>query len=388
VAVHPCGCLAYVVNAFTDNIFVYKIDSNTGMLKFPLVDSKAINYGPNSVAVDPTGRFVYVTASVSDVPGDVDKVWMFQVDPTTGRLIPNGNVGSRGVKPTSVAVHPNGRFAYVTNGDSFSVTMFAIDPMAGGLTSLGWVYAGAEPSAVALDPAGHFAYTANYGSDDVSMFKIDRDTGELEEIGPPVGAGLLPYSLTVDATGRFVYVTNDFSDDVSMFKIDGPTGQLKPLAPAVDAGHQPTGVAVAGPYVYVANAGGGSLTGSVSPYKIGATGLLTEIGPAVAAGGDPEAIAVVGFDPPSTIGVFRNGQWYLDNGNGQFDGCEIDLCDLPFGLPGDQAVVGDWDGDGRSQLGVFRNGQWYLDNGNGVWEGCAVDSCLPFGLPGDQAVAG
>ena len=41
-----------------------------------------------------------------------------------------------------------------------------------------------------------------------------------------------------------------------------------------------------------------------------------------------------------------------------------------FGLPGDQPVMGDWTGDGRIRVGVFRNGEWYLDlNGNRRWDG-------------------
>ncbi len=102
---------------------------------------------------------------------------------------------------------------------------------------------------------------------------------------------------------------------------------------------------------------------------------------------------------PTQLGVYRDGQWYLDNGNGQWDGCGNfpgqDQCLLSgFGVPSDQAVTGDWDGDGITQLGVYRDGQWYLDNGNGQWDGCgsfpAQDQCLQsgFGVPSDQAVTG
>ena len=92
------------------------------------------------------------------------------------------------------------------------------------------------------------------------------------------------------------------------------------------------------------------------------------------------------------IGVFRNGSWYLDaNGNGQWDGCTVDRCVIgSFGEPGDLPVVGDWNRDGQTDLGVFRNGQWYLDaNGNGLWDGCSIDRCTlsGFGEPGDQPIA-
>ena len=69
-------------------------------------------------------------------------------------------------------------------------------------------------------------------------------------------------------------------------------------------------------------------------------------------------------------GVFRNGNWYLDyNGDGQWSGCgtttDTDRC-YTFGMAGDIPVIGDWSGNGVSKIGVFRNGNWYLDyNGDG-----------------------
>ena len=111
-------------------------------------------------------------------------------------------------------------------------------------------------------------------------------------------------------------------------------------------------------------------------------------------GGYPEDIPVVGDwmgDGASKIGIYRNGQWFLDaNGNGKWDGCGIDRCIEAFGgLPGDLPVVGDWAGNGSSKIGFYRNGSWYLDyNGNGIWDGCDVDECFQFfgGIPSDLPV--
>ena len=110
-------------------------------------------------------------------------------------------------------------------------------------------------------------------------------------------------------------------------------------------------------------------------------------------------------DSLAKVGVFRAGNWYFDDGNGQWDGCEIDRCHLKnpeqpsagFGLGGDYPVVGDWNGDGVLKIGVFRNGSWFFDNGNGQWDGCGIDACVlripeqpntGFGLPGDLPAVG
>ena len=43
-----------------------------------------------------------------------------------------------------------------------------------------------------------------------------------------------------------------------------------------------------------------------------------------------------------------------------------------------------------SSIGVFRSsiGEWYLDNGNGTWDGCGVDGCYAFGMSGGYAGTG
>jgi len=95
------------------------------------------------------------------------------------------------------------------------------------------------------------------------------------------------------------------------------------------------------------------------------------------------------------IGTFTpsTGLWKLDlNNNGKLDSCTIDGCLGPFGLAGDLPVVGDWVGTGKAQLGVFdpASGLWDLDlNGNGLFDGCQIDQCLgPFGQSGDLPVVG
>ena len=86
------------------------------------------------------------------------------------------------------------------------------------------------------------------------------------------------------------------------------------------------------------------------------------------------------------IGVFLNGEWWLDsNGDGTWDtGDDYHT----FGSPGVQAVTGDWNHDGTDEIGVFLNGGWWLDsNGNGRWDQ-GVDTYYAFGSAGVQPVAG
>ena len=94
---------------------------------------------------------------------------------------------------------------------------------------------------------------------------------------------------------------------------------------------------------------------------------------------------------PAEIGVFRSGNWYLDyTGDGQWSACgttlSTDRC-YAFGLASDIPIAGDWNASGITNIGVFRNGNWYLDKtGDGVWD--TGDAAYSFGITGDIPVVG
>jgi len=112
--------------------------------------------------------------------------------------------------------------------------------------------------------------------------------------------------------------------------------------------------------------------------------------------GQPGDLPVVGDWTGSgvdRIGLLRansgSGYWYLDlNGNGVWDsGSDRQV---KFGQPGDQPVVGDWNGAGTDLLGLYRQGTWYMDlDGSGSWNGTPTDKVMgKFGQPADVAVVG
>jgi serine-aspartate repeat-containing protein C/D/E len=79
--------------------------------------------------------------------------------------------------------------------------------------------------------------------------------------------------------------------------------------------------------------------------------------------GDRAVVGDWNGDGIDTIGVFRDGTWWLDvDGDGRFT--DRDRV-VQFGQAGDIPVVGDWNGNGITNLGVYRQGRWILDtNGN------------------------
>jgi hypothetical protein len=96
-------------------------------------------------------------------------------------------------------------------------------------------------------------------------------------------------------------------------------------------------------------------------------------------------------DGITNIGVFRNGAWYLDqDGSRSWGPGDVTIPAGAFGNPNDIPITGDWNGDGITNIGVFRNGAWYLDaNGSRTWN--AGDVTIPagtFGNPNDIPVTG
>jgi len=274
VTVDPSGKFAYVTSTGDDfssdgSVAMYTINATTGAL----TSIGAITGNcpglcvPLSVVVDPSGKFAYVPN------GDVA---MYTINATTGALTSIGTTAVEGA--TSVAVNPSGKFAYVATESGTgagSVSTYTINATTGALTSVGTIAAGTNPVSMVVVPAGKFAYVANSSSSDVSMYAINVTTGVLTSVGT-IAAGTNPDSIAVDPTGKFAYVANFTSNDVSMYTINANTGTLTSIG-TIAAGQSPTSIAVhpSGKFAYVTN----SMSNDVSIYSIdGATGALTLIG--------------------------------------------------------------------------------------------------------------
>ena len=227
LVIDPTGKFAYVVTgggSVPSNVGMYSIDATTGTLTS--MGAIAAEGVPNSVAVDSAGKFVYM-ATANATFGLAGSVSAYAINATTGALGLIGTIAA-GTDPVSVAVDPSGKFAYVTNSGSNDVSMYTIDATTGALASMGTIAAGADPVSVAVDPSGKFAYVTNFGSNDVSMYTINSTTGSLTVIGM-TAAGLSPASIAIHPSGKFGYVTNSGSNDVSMYSISS-TGTLTLIA--------------------------------------------------------------------------------------------------------------------------------------------------------------
>jgi len=231
-----------VVNYTDGTVSAYTINSSTGALTeitgspFAAGGAGALSF---SVAVDPTGKFVYVANENS---ADVSA---YTINSSTGALTEiTGSPFASGTYPYSVTVDPTGKFAYVANGgfmDAGTVSAYTINSSTGALTEItGSPFAaGTYSFSVTVDPTGKFAYVVNESSDDIYAYTINSSTGALTEItGSPLAAGDEPRSVAVDPTGKFVYVANEISSDIYAYAINSSTGALTEIT-AIVGGNSP-----------------------------------------------------------------------------------------------------------------------------------------------------
>lgn len=260
VAVDPTGRFACVAAYDDASVISYLLDPASHLPVF--ASQSAPEYRVRSVAVHPSGKFVYGTDELNN------RIAMFAVDGTTGVLTATTPAtADTGVAPHFIAVHPNGRFAYVANTDEDTIGVYSIDQTTGVLTEIPenrfvLPATAAIPFILAVDPKGEFAYlgSTGAGSQNVSAFAIDSGTGALTLLGTPLSlGGQNPRGMAIHPSGRFVYVTAASNDIVSAYAMDN---NVLTFVGSVVAGDRPLSVAVdlSGKFAYVTNENGDTIS--------------------------------------------------------------------------------------------------------------------------------
>ena len=117
--------------------------------------------------------------------------------------VPGTNPFSAGASPGLATIAPGFRQLYVPNFDSTDVSAINIStnctpgPCDGSMTAdAGSPFrTGSGPTSVAVDPSGKFAYVTSMNSNRVWGYNIDGTTGALTQSGSPYTAGQLAISV-------------------------------------------------------------------------------------------------------------------------------------------------------------------------------------------------
>jgi len=183
---------------------------------------KPHGHGINSTA---DGRFVYVC----DL--GTDRVWSFELK--AGKLVPTSPEAGRtppGAGPRHLALHPNGRFAYVTNELDCTTTVFEIHsgiltPLETVASSTGGLAPGSTASEIVCHPSGRFLYTSLRTHNAVAVYRIGGD-GRLALLETfPCGVKI-PRGMGIDPSGRWLVVAGQDDSRLAVLAIDSESGRL------------------------------------------------------------------------------------------------------------------------------------------------------------------
>ena len=277
LVVDPSGRFVYVANARDSTVSQFLIDPASGLLT-PMQPATVVTGAfPQDIAIDPTGRSV-LTANSND-----GTVSVLLADSVTGALTPGSPAAvpasdipdPSNIDPTGLAIDPLGRFAYSINNDN-SYGFYAFNAASSTLKITGVSHAGCDGRCFpgAIDPAGKFLYVPQEGANSLKYFAIGQTDGSLPaEATGFVDVGQAPSSVAIDPTGRFLYVINRNDQTISQFARN-PDGSLTPLAtPLISDPGQPWQILIdpSGQLAYVSN----EATSAVTIFRIGTDGQLT-----------------------------------------------------------------------------------------------------------------
>ncbi|QYR21670.1 lactonase family protein [Paenibacillus sp. sptzw28] len=182
---------------------------------------------PHSSIIDPSGRF----AIVADL--GTDKLVHYRIDYSAGRLITEcETTASPGAGPRHLAFHPAGRFLYVVNELSSTITVYryeggetALEPLQT-ISTLPESFGGENTCAdIHLTSGGRFLYASNRGHDSIAGFRVGVD-GLLEPVEITPSGGRTPRNFAVTPDDRYLLTANQQSDCIVSYRINADTGQL------------------------------------------------------------------------------------------------------------------------------------------------------------------
>ena len=216
LAVDPTGKFVYTANVHHNDLSAYSIGAD-GALKLVPGSPFAAGPEPKSIAVDPSGKFVYVGNS-GDINFNHSSVSGYSIG-ADGALtpVPGSPFTNEISSPESVTVDPTGRFAYVGNL-SFNSDIRAYSIGANGELTLvpGQTSQGHAPASMAVDPTGKFVCVASLELHSTLVFRIGKDGALTAVAGSPFAAGNLPNSVAVSPFVPFASssATVDIHNDI------------------------------------------------------------------------------------------------------------------------------------------------------------------------------
>ena len=307
---------AYVVNQYDGPGTVSQLTMGpTGALTALTPATINCEYDPNSLAVDPSGKYLYAVNLKGGASNTGGSISQCTIDPTTGELAAmTPAVVAAGGSSTDIAVHPSGKWAYAPSAKNPNPLMIQYTIGVNGTLAQTATTPLSEPftTFLAIHPSGKYLYQVAQGIafGHIDQYTIDQTTGALAAMTPAfvTPSGGTTFAITIHPSGNYAYVT-DYYGAINEYTIDPTSGALSPLATTTVAGTVQMAAWItvdpSGKYAYVANPG--TASAAISQYTVGVNGALTAMSPA----------SVAATSPGTNVQVDASGKYlYMTSGNG------------------------------------------------------------------------
>ena len=226
----------FVANATSGDVTAYRIDDLTGALDDGGATPIAAGTTPAAIAVHPHRDLVYVANfDSSDI-----QIYSIQGD---GSLVDLGlDKDLLAGQPTQMAVDPAGRFVFLTL-EAFDIIASYRVNQDESLSAAGSVPIGENPGGISFDPGGSFLYVpvGGNGTTDtghVAIFDLDTDTGIPTRLSPDLLADGAPSALAFNAEGTRAYVTLRDTDLILPYDV-ATDGTLTVIGLGTDTQNEP-----------------------------------------------------------------------------------------------------------------------------------------------------
>ena len=232
VAVDHTGKYVFVANYTSGHIAVMPVQAGGGLA----AASQTILAGAmaHQIDTDPSNKFVVVPCL-----GD-DKVAQYVFNASNGMLTANSVPQldtANGAGPRHITFTPDGKRAYLINEVNSTLSALSFDTTTGRLSEIQTISSRAPgamgtntTAEVLVHPNGKFVYGSNRGDNNIAVFALDAGTGMMTLVEHESTQGMTPRNFTIDPTGTLLYAANQNSNNVVPFKIDPMTGKLSPTA--------------------------------------------------------------------------------------------------------------------------------------------------------------
>ena len=198
----------FVANSGSNTISVFSIDLTDGALT--AVSGSPFPAGNRPVSLVARGTTLFVANQ-----GD-GTVSSYSVSATGALTL--GTTVTVGANTTSINANSGGTNVYVADGTANTVTVLSASGTS--LTVGSSSAVGTAPSNLYVDPAGKYLFVTNAGSNSISVFTIG--SGSLAAVsGSPYKTGAAPSYSTTDAGENYLFVANKGDGTVSSFQLGG-----------------------------------------------------------------------------------------------------------------------------------------------------------------------